>query len=444
MLYTRSIYWFKRDLRVHDNRALAKTYEASDELAGVYVLDKKLVGDLSSNSLYLSFLINALGSLKGEVNVSLFRGDVGEVFDDILSRYKVGAIYTAVPLSWTEKSMADSVRAVCSRHGVKYCEILDNVLSTAFYMHPLTNFTAYYMSWLKSVDASMIPAVPRKKFLGIGGLELSEVASRLGAKPLDLEHTRVEWGRTRLSSFKFDKYGELRDYPYIDGVSRLSHFINQGVLSVREVYSKAARCSQEYTRQLAWREYYLALWRNYPWINELELKEYMRGFEWEDNKYYIECFKEGKTGYPIIDAGIRQLMREGWIHNRVRLIAANFLVKDLHVNWRAGAAFFKERLLDYDEVLNAGNWQWAASAGVDPLPIRLFNPIKQAKKYDPMCLYIKKYIPELEGVDCRALQDPLSYRVEGYYEPIVDHHEAAKKFSEYVKKRIAELRAKKL
>lgn len=443
VFYTKSIYWFRRDLRVHDNKSLAKTYEESDEIIAVYVFDKKLLADMSSNAFYLSFLINAVKDLAKKINLNLFCGELEDVFENLLSRYKCNVVYTAKPLSWSERLVADRVYKVCQKLGVRYVEVLDNVLSNSFHEHPLINFTTYYKSWLKNLSLSFASEVPRRKFIPADGLELNDVVSKLDLKPLGLEHANIDWGRKRLGSFKFEQYGKIRDYPYLDGVSRLSHFINLGVLSIREVCSKAMRSSQDYIRQLAWREYYFALWHRYPWINELELKEYMRSFEWENNRYHINCFTEGKTGYPIVDAGIRQLMKEGWIHNRVRLIVANFLVKDLHVDWRIGANFFKNKLIDYDEVLNTGNWQWVASAGVDPLPLRVFNPIKQAEKYDPLCVYIKKYIPELADVDCRALHNPLSYKIKGYYEPIVDHYEAVKKFSDHVRKKIAEWRSKR-
>lgn len=430
------VYWFKRDLRLHDNRGLARAYEESDRLAAVYVFDRRLLEDMAPNVAYLSFLVSAVGYLSERAEVALHYGEVEDVFDLILGKYKFGAVYTAAPLSWSEELVAERVKEVCRRHGAKYVEVQDNVLSASYFRHPLTSFSAYYRSWLRSLDASQVPAVPNRKFVRVDGLKLEEAIQRVGLKPLALEQARVDWGRKRLDSFDFTRYGELRDYPYVDGTSRLSHFMNLGVLSVREVYSRAVNYSREYVRQLAWREYCLAMWRNYPWINRLELKQYMRDFEWEDNEHYIRCLADGKTGYPIVDAGMRQLAREGWVHNRVRLIIASFLVKDLHVDWRVGVRLFKDRLLDYDEVLNVCNWQWAASVGVDPLPARMLNPIRQAERYDPLCLYIKRYIPELEGEDCRALHDPLAHKIRGYYEPIVNHYEATRRFSERVRRAI--------
>ncbi|MEM3927957.1 MAG: deoxyribodipyrimidine photo-lyase [Archaeoglobaceae archaeon] len=434
----RSIYWFRRDLRTHDNRGLLEALEKSDEILAIYVFDKNLIDDLRSNIFHISFLFNAVSSLSKKIKLNLFYGDVVEVFDQILASYKPDAIYTSMPLSWSEKSLASCVSKICMRYGVKYIEILDNVLSDPRHNHPLSNFTAFYRSWLGDLDLKISPEVTNKRFIGNDGLEIDEIATKIGKSSIRLEQVNVEWGRRRLNDFRFESYDGLRNYPYVDGVSRLSHFINLGVISLRELYNKAVNSSKEYIRQLAWREYYIALSFRYPWMQYKELKPYMRGMEWENNKYYIERFINGETGYPIIDAGVKQLRTEGWIHNRVRLIMANFLVKNLHVDWRIGANLFKKTLLDYDEVLNTGNWQWAASAGIDPIPLRLFNPIKQAEKYDPMCLYIKKYLPEYEDIECRVLHDPLTYRIKGYYEPIVDYYESAKEYAALVKKKISE------
>lgn len=440
----KSIYWFRRDLRLHDNRGLAKAYRESERVAPVYVLDKELFESMESNAPYMSFLINALRKLKESINISLFIGSTGEVFETILSKYAFDAVYTATPLSPNERSVADAVREVCRRLGVKYIEILDNVLTNSLQNHPLNNFSAFYRSWLRSLDTSITPTVANKKFMSIDALELNEALSKIGLNKVDLEHLTIEWGFNRMNSFKFSEYDKLRNYPCVDGVSRLSHFINLGVLSIREIYLRAVKESKEYIRQLAWREYYIALSNRNPWIERLELKEYMRGFEWENNRYYVERFIRGETGYPIVDAGIKQLMKEGWIHNRVRLVVANFLVKDLHIDWREGLRFFKSKLLDYDEAINAGNWQWAASVGVDPLPLRVFNPVRQAERFDPTCEYIKRYIPELRNTDCSALQDPLTHRIKGYYEPIVDHYEAVEKFRDKVRMRISEWRTRRI
>lgn len=433
----RAVYWFRRDLRLRDNRALARVCSEADEIIGVYVLTNSELAlkDSEHGRRRLKLLFNSLLELDREARVHVFEGDPDIVIEDLVSRYRAEAVYTAKPLSWSEKEWVERVRGVCSRLGVKFVEVLDNVLVDPYSLDPGRSFNTFYTRWLRRVDACTDARADAKKFIEIDAPRVEELLRKYALADVQDEFLTPSWAMSRLKTFSFEKYSRLRDLPYIDGTSRLSPFINIGVLSVREVYREAVGRSNEFIRQLAWRDYYYAIWVRSPWMRDLELKPYMRGFKWENNEYYVKCFMEGKTGYPIVDAGIRQLKTEGWVHNRVRLILASFLVKDLLVDWRVGEQFFRKHLVDYDEVLNVGNWQWAASTGVDPLPVRVFNPIRQAERYDPLCYYIKKYIPELEGEDCRALHNPLAYKIRGYVEPIVDHYERTRYFLGLVKER---------
>ncbi|MFN3471907.1 MAG: FAD-binding domain-containing protein, partial [Aquificaceae bacterium] len=191
---------------------------------------------------------------------------------------------------------------------------------------------------------------------------------------------------------------------------------------LREVFKRAKDKSEQYIKELAWREFWYHIAFNFPQTKDLEFQEKRRGIAWENREEYIKSFFEGTTGYPIVDAGIRQLKREKWLHNRMRMILASFLSKVLLIDWRIGEAFFKEHLLDYDEVVNVGNWQWSASVGADPKPFRLFNPILQARRYDPDCNYIKRYLPELSHLPCSMLTDPINNQLP-YHKPIVNYYE---------------------
>lgn len=433
----RAIYWFRRDLRLWDNRALARAYMDADEVIAVFVLSEQELSKkyLDQKDKWLKLLFNALTWMEKEIRIHVFIGEPAEVMENLVSKYRANAVYTAKPLSWSEKEQVEKVRRVCESLGARLIEVLDNVLVDPYEVALTGSFESFYRRWLSKVDSSLIGKVKTRKFIEIEGARVSEAFEKLLPRGSRNEVLTPLWAYNRLRTFDFGRYDEFRNYPYLDSTSRLSPFINIGVLSIREIYDRAVGKSREFVRQLAWRDYYYAIWVKYPWMKDQELKPFMRGIKWENNEYYMKCYMEGKTGYPIVDAGIRQLKTEGWIHNRIRLILASFLVKDLLVDWRIGEEFFRKYLVDYDEVLNMGNWQWAASTGIDPLPVRIFNPVKQAERYDPQCYYIRKYIPELEGEDCRALQNPLAYRIKGYVEPIVDHYERTRYFLEHVKKR---------
>ncbi|MEM2731016.1 MAG: deoxyribodipyrimidine photo-lyase [Nitrososphaerota archaeon] len=430
----RVLYWFRRDLRIRDNKALIEAASKADKVAAVFVIDPEVLRDRKMNfdDPRFIFLLDALRNLGSKMRLHVLYDKTREAFEHLLGRYRFDAIYTASPLSWHEDALVQEVKDVCRRSGVRLIEIIDNLLADPSSLGSPINFTMFYRKWRRLVNTETAGEVPPDNFVEIDEPDLNELCKRNGWRIPEERIWRADWYSHRLQSFSYKKYAATKDYPYLDGTSKLSPYISLGIVSVREVFNRAVRFSEEFVRQLAWREFYYHLKRRYPYMRDLELNPRRRGIMWENDKYLISAFKEGKTGYPIVDAGIKQLKAEKWIHNRVRLIVANFLVKDLLVDWRIGEEFFKEHLIDYDEVLNVGNWQWSASVGVDPLPIRIFNPVRQAEKYDPLCLYVKRYIPELTDHECERIHDPIRHRIRGYYEPIVDHNEQIKKFREMV------------
>lgn len=429
------LYWFRRDLRIRDNRALTEAISRADRVVAVFIVDPDILKDrkMDFEDQRFIFLLDALRNLGRRIKLHVLYGRTCEIFEYLLGRYRFDAVYTAFPLSWYEDLLIQEVEGICQRNGVRFIKVVDNLLVDPFSINSSINFTMFYRKWRKLVDARTTEEVSSNNFMEIDEADLEEQCRRNGWRIPEERIWRADWYVHRLQSFEYGKYAITKDYPYLDGTSKLSPYISLGIVSVREIFNQAVNLSEEFVRQLAWREFYHHLKQRYPSMRSLELKPYRRKIAWENDKYLINVFKEGKTGYPIVDAGIRQLKVEKWMHNRVRLVVASFLVKDLLVDWRIGEEFFKEHLIDYDEVLNVGNWQWSASVGVDPLPIRIFSPIIQAKRYDPSCQYIKRYVPELRDCECEKILDPIKYRIAGYYEPIVDHDEQIKKFRSMVR-----------
>ncbi|MEM2027197.1 MAG: deoxyribodipyrimidine photo-lyase [Candidatus Bathyarchaeia archaeon] len=387
----KAFYWFRRDLRIGDNRALAEAVSEADRVAAIFVIDSDTLEyrKMSFNDPRFTFLLDALRNLDAKIRLHVFYGRTREIFEHLLGRYRFDAVYTAASLSWSEDFMVQEVKEICRRNGVKFVETVDNVLVDPSLLGSHVNFTTFYRRWRRLVDAQNIGEISSKVFIDIDEPSLEELCEKHGWKIPEDRMWRVDWCNRRLQSFDFRRYAAAKYYPHLDGTSKLSPYISLGVVSVRDLFNKAVGVSEEFVRQLAWREFYYYLKHKHPQMRSLELKPHMRNVAWENSQHLINAFKEGKTGYPIVDAGIRQLKAEKWMHNRVRLIVASFLVKDLLVDWRIGEEFFREHLIDYDEVLNVGNWQWSASVGVDPIPLRVFNPIRQSEKYDPLCQYIK-------------------------------------------------------
>ncbi|MEM2039318.1 MAG: deoxyribodipyrimidine photo-lyase [Zestosphaera sp.] len=425
-----SLYIFTRDLRVEDNRALWEACKKSDKIVTAYILDFEELKErgIEYEDPRFSFLIEALNEINNYTKLRVFIGKPDIILSYLLDKYGFDKVFMSHPHTETEREKKRRVESVCERHGVKLITVKDNVLTDYTQIRSGVNFTSFYREWRKRVDDSIVDLPPTEKFAEVDEPSLEEVINKNKWRVTNKSSWSLSDLKMRLQKFDFVRYAYMKDLPGVDGTSKLSPYISHGIISVRIVYLRAREYSEEFVRQLAWREYYYYLMEKHPWMRRLELKPYMRNLKWRDDEELFRAFTEGKTGYPIVDAGIKQLKREKWIHNRVRLIVASFLVKDLHIDWKKGEEFFKKYLIDYDEALNIGNWQWAASVGVDPLPIRLFNPILQSKKYDPECVYIKKYLPELESFKCEELHDPLKYRLAGYHEPVVNHYTAVEEF----------------
>ena len=247
----------------------------------------------------------------------------------------------------------------------------------------------------------------------------------------------------QMESFKksLSQYHEARDIPSLAGTSRLSLFLKNGSLNIGQIisffklkaYGKAQTGAEKFLSELIWREFYFHILYRHPRVEKEAFLEKFKDIRWENNKKWFNLWKKGETGFPIVDAGMRELKQTGWMHNRVRMIVASFLTKDLLIDWRWGEKYFMDQLLDGDLAANNGGWQWAASTGCDPQPyFRIFNPWLQSKKFDPQGDYIKKYIPELEDVPAKELHQPLS--VDGYPEPIVDHSVQRKKRSSFMRR----------
>ncbi len=413
----RAVYLFKRDLRLKDNRGLSIASKHHKEIVPVFIFDKHILEGLRVDKKRLGYLFEAVALLSSNIRLYCLQGSTKEALREVFRVAKPTHLYTTASYSWSGRERNKIIKSVCEEYGVEYVEVFENFLALPEVIPQRKVYTPFYKEWIQRVDLSEFqPApfsVPDLSLPTLKDLNL-EVEEPNPFHPEDCEQ--------RLKDFNFERYEDLRNYPAVDGSSRLSPCIRFGVLSLREIFKTAQGRSEQFIKELAWREFWYHIALNFPETTELEFQEKRRGIKWENREEHISSFLEARTGYPIVDAGIRQLVEEKWLHNRMRMIVGSFLTKVLLVDWRVGERFFKEHLLDYDEVVNVGNWQWTASVGADPKPFRLFNPILQAQRYDPQCEYIKRYLPELSKVPCPMLHDPLSHTLP-YHKPIVNYYE---------------------
>ncbi|MEO0053338.1 MAG: deoxyribodipyrimidine photo-lyase [candidate division WOR-3 bacterium] len=419
----RAIYWFKRDLRLDDNRALAAAVNRCSELIPIFIFDPDLLDDFNSRNQKLGFILDALRPLATRIRLYCFYEKTETVFDRLIHQLKPDAIYTARAFSWQGEKRDETVRQIAERNRVRFQAVPDNFLAD-FTQIPFTRvFSHFFRRWQERLDLGRVTV--RLDRISIPRLELPDLDRLLKQFP-ELDQPNRYWqadqADSRLTGIDFENYSRTRDRLDIAGPSRLSPYIRFGIISVRELYRRAVPRSPTYVRELAWREFWYHIKYHFPELNRLEFQERRRRLRWGNNEKWLRAFLEARTGYPLIDAALIQLRTENWLHNRLRMILASFLTKDLLIDWRHGERFFRQQLLDYDEVANTGNWQWCASVGPDPRPLRVFNPLLQAQRYDPDCRYIRTWLPELRDADCAARDNPLRYRL-NYHPPIVNHYQ---------------------
>ncbi|MCX8159590.1 MAG: DNA photolyase family protein [Candidatus Saccharicenans sp.] len=427
----RAIFWFKRDLRLKDNHGLYELSSLPAEIIPVFIFDKQLLNDLDGPASRTGFLVSALerldAGLRGKGSqLYCFYGQPEEIFARLIAELKLDALYTNRSYSWTGDRVQKKVEALCRKKGVEFRDFHDSLLVPPEKIEARKVYSPFFRLWRSALEREDVSVKPEPERLLTPRLKLPSLAetSKLLAHEVN-HHWRPDYAERRLKQYNFRSYDEVRNKLDEDGTSRLSVAIRFGLVSIREVLAaarKQLKVESQYVKELAWREFWYHVRHHFPWTENLEFQEKRRGLRWLNRDEDIKAVEEARTGYPIIDAAINQLKQEGWMHNRARLIVASFLTKDLLVDWRIGERLFKKYLLDYDEVVNAGNWQWSASVGADPRPLRMFNPQLQAQKYDPECRYIKKYVPELKKIDRRLIH---SLELPSYHQPIVDHRSAA-------------------
>jgi deoxyribodipyrimidine photo-lyase len=453
-----AIHWFRRDLRITDNTALHAALAAHDAVLPVYVVSQWRKKHRWCGAPRQEFLCGCIESLAKNLaakggRLLLRTGEADRVLAQLLRESGAGAIYCNRDPDPFGHAMEGKVAAVAAKAGAKFFAMKDAALHERDEVltaggTPFQVFTPYARAWLK-LDKST-PLRFRGRVAAPGELK-SEALPTLAAWGLESEAEMLAPGeaaaRRRLDAFldgPIFEYGAQRDLPAAQGTSRLSQDLRFGLLSIREVYAKCREVAERasaarrrgieiFINELIWREFYMQVLWHHPAVLEHELQEHYRGLAWRDHwrpgeKPPSEAFERwcrGETGFPIVDAGMRQLKATGFMHNRVRMIAAMFLTKDLHIWWMHGESWFMQRLVDGEIASNNGGWQWSASTGTDAAPyFRIQNPWSQTKRYDPQGEYIRRWVPELRDVPAAKLCQPPEPGLplaKGYPLPMVDH-----------------------
>jgi deoxyribodipyrimidine photo-lyase len=426
------VFWFRRDLRVDDNRGLYEATKLGLPILPIFIFDTTILSKLKPTDRRVGFIHHSLIQLEndlGEGSLNVFVGNPVEVFQSLLKSHTVKAIVANEDYEPYAQVRDSAVQDLAQSKGIPFMACKDQVIFAKNEIvkddgDPYRKFTPYARRWLtefesgrraKSSESNPVKAFPsaqvRKNLAPAKGSKIPSLKD-LGFQDLDLNWEQLF--PRRISTKTLKEYGKRRNFPAERGTSRLGVHLRFGTLSIRKLVMIARADSKDFLNELIWREFFMQLLFHYPkTVNEPFDPRYTK-VEWRNKKDEFSRWCEGVTGVPIVDAGMRELVQTGFMHNRVRMIVGSFLTKHLLIDWRWGERFFAEHLMDFELSANVGNWQWVAGSGCDAAPyFRIFNPEIQAKKFDPKGEYIKKWVPELGSA--------------AYPEPIVAHEEARRR-----------------
>ncbi len=442
--FERALVWMRRDLRVQDQRALYEATHQSVKVLPVFVIDETIVGKLPKNDRRITFLQKSLDEVaesleKQGSHLLVVHGDPVEKIPELARKLKAQAVFTSNDYEPYAKKRDAEVFTRLKAAGVEFHSFKDQVIFERDEIlngsgEPYKVFTPYSNNWLKQFEANRARHL-RDYQPKMGALwDASEIKQKsvsfwdLGFEEQDLVvPPGSKAAKQLLKKFAdhISKYQEARDFPALAGTSRLSVHLRFGTISIRELIRFAeehlSAGTKVWVKELIWREFYQMILDRYPHVAKGSFKRECDQIKWPGKKEHFEAWVEGKTGFPIVDAAMREFKQTGWMHNRLRMVVAMFLTKDLLLDWRMGEKYFADTLLDFDLASNNGGWQWSASTGCDAQPyFRVMNPYSQSERFDFDGEYIRKWVPELSKLRGKQIHHPLPFE---YMEPIVDHAE---------------------
>lgn len=402
-----SICWLRRDLRLNDNAALYHALKSGYPVLLLFIFDKNILSKLDNKAdARVDFIYQTLTKLKvllEEKGSSLLvKFDSPEkAWPAVLKEYKVRAVYTNTDYEPYATERDQALQEYLSSEGIGFFSFKDQVIFEKSEVakadgKPYTVFTPYYKQWLKQLDEFAVKSYPSEKYFD----KLPQIAPLPfpTLQALGFEESKQQFPSNRYEQ-KLSDYNEDRDYPALDATTHIGLHLRFGTLSIREVVREAmAQNAHKWISELAWREFYMMILWHFPHSATHAFKPAYDHIKWRNNEKEFEAWCKGETGYPLVDAGMKQLNATGFMHNRVRMVVASFLCKHLLIDWRWGEAYFAEKLSDYDQASNVGGWQWACGSGNDAAPyFRVFNPELQLKKFDPKMEYVYQWAPEYKS-----------------------------------------------
>ena len=443
--YKKSLFLFHRDLRLADNTGLIEALEESEEVLPVFIFEEEQLGAKNQyrGENLVQFMLHSLEELNEQLEAKggrllMFEGKTAEILARILRQEKVEVVFSNEDYTPFALARDKELAKVCAGVGVEFLQFADVLLNKPGTVlkgdgSPYTVFTPFFRKARKlevaAVQVNNFKNYASSKVAGEVGRSVFKKILPVKNAEIALEGGRKEALKLLKKIAKLQNYREVRNIPSVEGTTLLSAHNKFGTVSIREVFWKIFEVFGEedsLMSEIYWRDFLTHIAFHFPHVFDGAFKKKYNHLRWVHDEKKFKKWCEGRTGYPLVDAGMRELNQTGYMHNRVRMVVASFLVKDLHLDWRLGERYFAQKLIDYDPAVNNGNWQWAASTGCDAQPyFRIFNPLRQQERFDKECVYIKRWVPELKKFTPKEIHRFEKGKLDGYEPPMVDHKEAS-------------------
>ena len=417
-----NIFWFRRDLRLEDNVGLFHALNSDEDVLPIFIFDETILSQLPKDDARVTFIYQQLEKIQTQLqaigkSLAVFQGTPFEVFTKLIDENKVKTVYTNHDYEPYARKRDLELNLFFKEKNIEFKTSKDQVIFEKSDVvkddgTPYVVYTPYSNKWKDNFRKTKLIHYKSEDLLN---KIILHSYSFLRLSDIGFESSKIKVTPYDISNALIDNYEATRNFPAMNKTSYLGIYLRFGAVSIRKMVAKAIQSKNEtFLKELIWREFFMQILWHFPHTINSSFRPKYDEIKWENNEVLFQKWCEGKTGYPFVDAGMRELNATGHMHNRVRMIVASFLCKHLLIDWRWGETYFANKLLDYEQSSNVGNWQWAAGSGVDAAPyFRIFNPTEQIKKFDKDLSYIKKWIPELNSLE--------------YPNPIVDHKEAREK-----------------
>lgn len=426
-----TIFWFRRDLRLEDNTALFHALNENNEVLPIFIFDTSILKHLEREDARVSFIHQELSKINVKLNtigknLAIFHGTPEAIFNQLVSENEIESVYANHDYEPSARKRDKSINELLKSKGISFKTCKDQVIFEKSEIvkddgKPYVVYTPYSKKWIEKLNSIQLKNYPSETLLH---KIVNHSYPLLSLNDIGFEPTTIKLPEYTIDENRIGNYESTRNFPAINGTSLIGIHLRFGTISIRKLVNYARNFSNiTFLKELIWREFFMQILWHFPQTTTKSFKEKYDAIEWINNEELFHKWCQGKTGYPFVDAGMRELNATGHMHNRVRMIVASFLCKHLLIDWRWGEAYFANKLLDYEQASNVGNWQWAAGSGVDAAPyFRIFNPTEQIKKFDSELKYIKKWIPELN--------------TSAYPNQIVEHKEARERCLQTYKKAV--------